>query len=266
MFKRNLLILSAVIMASGLLLSTGARAADPVAVVNGEPISQQAYERYLKYRSQQQNGQSGEIDRQALINELVNRQLLLQEAKKQNLDENPAVAFRIQQLQADALIQALIQKEAQSKPISESELKKEYDQRVAASDAKEYKASHILLKSEQEAKDVIKELDNGAVFADVAKAKSTGPTAKNGGDLGWFNANQMVPPFTQAVAKMKKGTYSKTPVKTQFGWHVIKLEDERKVSPPKFEEVKDQLRSMKSSQLIQQYVIQLRQNANVEIK
>ncbi len=266
MFKRNLISLSAAVMVSGLLLSSGARAADPVAVVNGEPISQQTYERYLKYRSQQQQGKSGEIDREALINELVNRQLLLQEAKKQKLGQNPDVAFRIQQLQADALIQALIQKEAQSKPISESDLKKEYDQRVAANDAKEYKASHILLKSEQEAKDVIKELDGGAVFADVAKAKSTGPTAKNGGDLGWFNANQMVPPFTQAVANMKKGTYSKTPVKTQFGWHVIKLEDERKVTPPKFEEVKDQLRSMKSSQIIQQYVIQLRQNANVEIK
>lgn len=266
MFKRNLLSLSAAIMASGLLLSTGARAADPVAVVNGEPISQETYERYLKYRSQQQDGQPGQVNREALINELINRQLLLQEAKKQNLDQNPEIAFRIKQLKADALIQALIQKQAQSNPISESELKKEYEQRVAASDAKEYKASHILLKSEQEAKDVIKELDSGAVFADIAKAKSTGPTAKNGGDLGWFNANQMVPPFSQAVANMKKGTYSKTPVKTQFGWHVIKLEDERKVTPPKFEEVKNQLRRMKSSQLIQEYVIQLRKDANVEIK
>ncbi|MFP3874317.1 MAG: peptidylprolyl isomerase [Thiohalophilus sp.] len=266
MFKRNLFTLSAAIVASGLLLSTGARAADPVAVVNGEPISQKTFERYLKYRSQQQDGESGEIDREALINELINRELLLQEARKQELDQDPEVAFRLRQLQADALIQALIQKEAQSKPVSESELKKEYDKRIASSDAKEYKASHILLKSEDEAKEVIKELDDGAVFADVAKAKSTGPTAKNGGDLGWFNANQMVPPFTQAVSEMKKGSYSKAPVKTQFGWHVIKLEDERKVTPPKFEEVKDQLRNMKSSQIIQQYVIQLRQNANVEIK
>lgn len=266
MSKRNLLSLSAAILASGLLLSTGARAADPVAVVNGEPISQQTYERYLKYRSQQQQGQSGEIDREALINELVNRQLLLQEAKKQNLDQDPNVAFRIQQLQADALIQALIQKEAQNKPISDSDLKKEYDQRVAASNAKEFKARHILLESEDEARAVIKELDSGADFAELAKNKSTGPTADKGGDLGWFNANQMVPPFSQAVAKMEKGTYSKTPVKTQFGWHVIKLDDERAVNPPDFEEVKDQLRSMKSSQLIQQYVIQLRKNADVEIK
>ncbi|MFO8024046.1 peptidylprolyl isomerase [Thiohalophilus sp.] len=266
MFKPNTFSSAFALIAAGMLFNANALAADPVAVVNGEPISQETYERYLKYRSQQQNGESGEVDREALINELVNRQLLLQEAKKQDLDENPEIAFRIKQLKADALIQALIQKQAQSNPISEDELKKEYEQRIAASDDKEYKASHILLKSEQEAKDVIRELDSGAVFADVAKAKSTGPTAKNGGDLGWFSANQMVPPFTRAVANMEKGSYSKTPVKTQFGWHVIKLEDERKVTPPGFDEVKEQLRSMKGSQLIQQYVIQLRQNANVEIK
>ncbi|MGM0679874.1 MAG: peptidylprolyl isomerase, partial [Pseudomonadota bacterium] len=238
MFKPNTFSSAFALIAAGMLFNANALAADPVAVVNGEPISQETYERYLKYRSQQQNGESGEVDREALINELVNRQLLLQEAKKQDLDENPEIAFRIKQLKADALIQALIQKQAQSNPISEDELKKEYEQRIAASDDKEYKASHILLKSEQEAKDVIRELDSGAVFADVAKAKSTGPTAKNGGDLGWFSANQMVPPFTRAVANMEKGSYSKTPVKTQFGWHVIKLEDERKVTPPGFDEVK----------------------------
>lgn len=266
MFKLQTFSRSLLLIAAGLLLNSGAQAADPVATVNGEPISQETYERYLKYRTQQQDGQSGGINREALINELVNRQLLLQEAKKSNLHKDPDIAFRIRQLEADLLIQSLIQKQARDNPISESELKKEYDQRVAATDAKEYKASHILLKTEDEARSVIKELDGGAIFADVAKARSTGPTAKNGGDLGWFGANQMVPPFSQAVAKMKKGSYTKTPVQTQFGWHVIKLEDERKMTPPKFEEVKEQLRNARSSQLIQQYVIQLRQNADVEIK
>jgi len=266
MFKLHTFSLPLALITAGLLISSGVRAADPVAVVNGEPISQDTYERYLKYRSQQQNGQPGEVNRKALIDELINRQLLLQEAKKNKLHQNPDIAFRIKQLEADALIQAQIQQQAKNNPISESDLKKEYDQRVAATDAREYKASHILLKTEDEARAVIKELDGGAVFADVAKAKSTGPTAKNGGDLGWFNAQQMVPPFAQAVAQMKKGTYSKTPVQTQFGWHVIKLEDERKVTPPKFEEVKDQLRNVKGNQLIQQYVLQLRKNAKIEIK
>ncbi len=113
---------------------------------------------------------------------------------------------------------------------------------------------------------MIAELDSGANFAELAKSKSTGPTAKNGGDLGWFKPNQMVPPFAQAVSEMKKGSYTKKPVKTQFGWHVIKLEDERKLTPPKFEEVKEQIRSIKTNQKIQQYVIELRKKAKVDIK
>lgn len=266
MFTRKTFSSAIAVIATGLVLANSAMAADPVAVVNGDPISQETYQHYLKYRSQQQNGKSGEVNRQALINELVNRQLLLQQARKKNLDEDPEIAFRIEQLKNDALIQALLQREARDNPIKENELKKEYEKRVSAANVKEYKASHILLKSEEDAKAVIEELNNGAVFADVAKAKSTGPTAKNGGELGWFNPQQMVPPFSEAVAKMKKGTYTKTPVKTQFGWHVIRLEDERKVTPPKFEDVKDQLRSMKSNQMIQQYVMELRKNAKVEIK
>ncbi|MGD8796119.1 MAG: peptidylprolyl isomerase [Thiohalophilus sp.] len=258
---------SIALLTTGLLVLSGAaRAAEPVAVVNGQPISQDTYEKYLKFRSQQQNGQGGQVSRQALINELVNRELLLQEAKKKGLAKDPEVAFQIEQLKNDVLIQAVISKEVKDHPVTDKELKKTYDDNIASVNAKEYKASHILLKTEDDAKAVIKELDNGAVFADVAKAKSTGPTAKKGGDLGWFNPQQMVPPFAEAVQKMKKGTYTKTPVKTQFGWHVIKLEDERKITPPKFEDVKDRLRQVKSSQQVQQFIMQLRNNAKVEIK
>lgn len=254
------------ILASGLLLTQAAQAAAPVAVVNGDPISQKDYEQYLKYRTKGHKGKPANVNRQALINELVNRQLLVQEAKKEKLDRDPEVAFEIEQLKNDALIQALLQKQAKSKPISDAELKKEYKDKIANANLKEYKASHILLKTEEEAKAVIAELDGGAVFADVAKAKSTGPTAKKGGELGWFKPNQMVPPFAQAVAEMKKGTYTKTPVKTRFGWHVIKLEDERKLTPPKFEDVKDQIRSIMTNQKIQEYVMSLRNKAKVDIK
>lgn len=255
------------LLTTGLLVLSGAsRAAEPVAIVNGEPISQKTYENYLKFRSQQQNGQGGQVSRQALINELVNRELLLQEAKKKGVEKDPEVAFQLEQLHNDFLIQAVISKEVKDHPISDKELKKTYDENIAKANVKEYKASHILLKTEDEAKAVIKELDNGAVFADVAKAKSTGPTAKNGGDLGWFNPSQMVPPFSKAVQNMKKGTYTKTPVQTQFGWHVIKLEDERKITPPKFEDVKERLRQVKSSQQVQEFVMKLRNEAKVEIK
>ena len=121
-------------------------------------------------------------------------------------------------------------------------------------------------KSEDDAKAVIKELDNGAVFSDVAKAKSTGPTGPDGGDLGWFKAGQMVPPFAQALTQMQKGTYSKAPVQTQFGWHVILLEDTRKATPPKFEDVKPQLANMMRGQQINAYIQNLRKNAKVDLK
>ncbi|MGD8547832.1 MAG: SurA N-terminal domain-containing protein, partial [Thiohalophilus sp.] len=140
---------SIALLTTGLLVLSGAaRAAEPVAVVNGQPISQDTYEKYLKFRSQQQNGQGGQVSRQALINELVNRELLLQEAKKKGLAKDPEVAFQIEQLKNDVLIQAVISKEVKDHPVTDKELKKTYDDNIASVNAKEYKASHILLKTE----------------------------------------------------------------------------------------------------------------------
>lgn len=265
MFRQYFYPMLTAVIASTLLLMQTAQAA-PVAVVNGDPISQKTYEQYLKYRTGGQKDKATSVNREALINEMVNRKLLLQEAKKAKLHKDSEVRYRIEQQKTDILIQALLQKQAKKNPVSEKELRKEYDSKVGNANLKEYKARHILLKSEADAKSVIAELDSGSNFAELAKSKSTGPTAKNGGDLGWFKPNQMVPPFAQAISEMKKGSYTKKPVKTQFGWHVIKLEDERKLTPPKFEEVKEQIRSIKTNQKIQQYVIKLRKKAKVDIK
>lgn len=265
MFRQYFYPMLTAVIASTLLLMQTAQAA-PVAVVNGDPISQKTYEQYLKYRTGGQKDKAASVNREALINELVNRKLLLQEAKKAKLHKDREVQFLIEQQKTDILIQALLQKQAKKNPVSEKELRKEYDSKVSGANLKEYKARHILLKSEADAKSVIAELDSGSDFAELAKSKSTGPTAKNGGDLGWFKPNQMVPPFAQAVSEMKKGSYTKKPVKTRFGWHVIKLEDERKLTPPKFEEVKEQIRSIKTNQKIQEYVMELRKKAKVDIK
>ncbi|HFQ14546.1 MAG TPA: peptidylprolyl isomerase, partial [Gammaproteobacteria bacterium] len=105
-----------------------------------------------------------------------------------------------------------------------------------------------------------------AKFEELAKKKSTGPSAKDGGDLGWFSPSQMVPPFSQAVAQLKKGQYTKKPVKTRFGYHVIKLEDSRKRTPPKFEDIKPQLRMVMQNQRIQEYISNLRKKAKIDIK
>ncbi|MCW9023147.1 MAG: peptidylprolyl isomerase [Gammaproteobacteria bacterium] len=251
------------------LLAGNAIAADkPVAVVNGKPISQKIYDHYLAQATKQRKDKkgAGDIPREAIINELVNRELLYQNAIKDEIEKIPEVAFQIEQLRINTLIQGMLTKVATSKPITDADLKKEYDARIGQANLSEYKAGHILLKTEEEAKTVIAELDSGSKFAELAKKKSTGPSGKDGGDLGWFNAGQMVPPFSQAVAQMKKGSYSKTPVKTQFGWHVIKLEDTRKPEPPRFDDVKKQLQIVVQNQRLQEYIENMRKSAKIEIK
>lgn len=245
---------------------TGFAADEPVAVVNGKSISLKTYEFFLRQLQAERPNANLAGNRQLVVNELVNRELIYQDAVKKKLDKDPEVKFALEQLRMNTMIQANVGKVASGADISDAKLKKEYDEKIVKADISEYKARHILLKTEAEANAVIKELNNGAVFSDVAKAKSTGPTGPEGGDLGWFKAGQMVPPFSQALAKMKKGTYTKQPVQTQFGWHVILLEDTRKATPPKFEDVKPQLANMMRSQEVSSYIEGLRKNAKVTIK
>ena len=153
-----------------------------------------------------------------------------------------------------------------AKPVTDKELKEIYDTQVAGANPKEFKARHILVKDEAKAKELIKNLNDGANFEDVAKKESTGPSGKNGGDLGWFSPAQMVPAFSQATEKLKKGTHSQKPVKTRFGFHIIKLEDSRKRELPKFEDVKGQITPLVQHKRLQEYVLKLRSKAKIEIK
>ncbi|MEJ2143229.1 MAG: peptidylprolyl isomerase [Gammaproteobacteria bacterium] len=255
-----------VLIASGLLIAmTSVAQAKDVATVNGKGISENDYKNFLKYRlNKKANGSVG-ANRQQVINELVSRELVYQDAVKQGITKDEAFKYQLEQLRIDATIQAAVKKKLSANPITELELKNEYDTRIKGANVQEYKASHILVKTEDEAKAIIKELNGGAAFADVAKAKSTGPSGKNGGDLGWFNPSQMVPPFSQAVVKMKNGEISKTPVQTQFGWHVIKRVDNRKVEPPKFADVKKQLQQILQNKRIQAYMLELRKNSKIKI-
>lgn len=260
-------ILVAGLLASLALPVTGMAADKAVAIVNGKPISQKTYELYLKQREAELPANANLAgNRNIIINELVNRELLYQDALKKKLDKDPDVAFAIDQMTRNLLIQADVSRMAKENKIPDSRLKQIYQQQLAKMDMTEYKASHILLKSEDDARAVIKELDGGAKFSDLAKAKSTGPTGPNGGSLGWFKAGQMAAPFSKAVTEMKKGTYSKKPVQTQFGWHVILLEDTRQATPPKFEDVKKQLLTYERTRQLQAYLEKLRKDAKIEIK
>jgi len=236
-----------------------------VATVNGKSIDKKTFDAYVEHKKKQDPKYDASKNREALIQELVNRELMFQDALKQKLDKDKDILFQLKQHRIDLLIKHAIRKTMLATPITDTELKVEYDRRVKAANVKEYKARHILLKDEGKAKSVIKELGNGKEFIKLAKAHSTGPTGKNGGDLGWFNARQMVPEFSKAVAGMKKGTYSQKPVKTKFGWHVIKLEDTRKMDPPKFKDIKPQVRAIMQNKKLQEYLLKLRKSAKIKV-
>lgn len=232
-----------------------------LATVNGKAITEQDMQSYLS------NNQKGEaMDEQSLLNEMISRELVYQDALKKGLDKDPGVQEQIENLRTNIILGAALEQAVQSQPVSDDELKKLYDQQVSQYNVTEYKARHILLKSKEDAEKVITELDMGGDFTELAKKRSTGPSAKQGGDLGWFAPQQMVPEFSQAVAGMEKGNYTKAPVQTQFGWHVIKLEDSRSAEPPSFEQVKPQLAKMAEQQRLGNYIRGLRESAKIDVK
>jgi len=257
------ILLSCIIAAA----SNIAMASDVVATVNGTSITQQQLDQYFKYR-QATTKEDISHDKKGVLQELINRELLMQQVKKQKLDKNKDLKYLIKQETTDLYIKALLRDTDVAKPVSDDEVKKIYDEKVKDHKVKEFKISHILMKTEQEAKDVIAELDGGAKFADVAKKKSSGPSAKEGGELGWLNGAQLnrMPSFAQAVSELKKDQYTKTPVKTQYGWHVVRLEGEREVPPPTLDELRPQIVAALRQQRLQDYVKGLRDKAKIDIK
>ncbi|OQK18029.1 peptidylprolyl isomerase [Methyloprofundus sedimenti] len=236
---------------------------DAVAVVNGQYISKFALETLTEEVSERARGQK--IPTEKLIDELVRRKLLVQQAESKHLDQTPETQERLAMMKNALLSQLAIEDYMKANPVTDSELKAEYDKQIAAVAGTEYKASHILVPEESEAVLIIAELDKGADFAELAKTKSTGPSKTQGGDLGWFAAKQMVPEFSAAVVALENGKYTETPVKTQFGWHVILREDSREQTPPPFEAVKAQLEPLVQRQKMTAYLDSLLKDAKVEI-
>jgi len=251
--------------ATAILLSPLGHAADDkaLATVNGKPITQQEYDTFVREHTK---GNSGKVDQKKVLDEMISRELVYQDAIKQGLDKDPAVLKKLQELKVNLVLGAAIDKAMSKATVTDAELKKMYDSKVADFNVKEYKARHILLKSKDEAEKVITQLDMGADFGELAKKKSTGPTGKKGGELGWFAPQQMVPEFSDAVTKLDKGKYTKKPVQTKFGWHVIQLEDTRQAEPPKFEAVKPQLKHLAQQKHVNDYLESLKAKADIKIK
>jgi len=238
-----------------------------VAAVNGKKISQQQYQNHLKQlQARNPQGKQQPVNRQIILDELINREILLQQAKKQKLHKDKKVAAVLEQQKNNILIQALLAKSPAAKPVKDKVLKAFYDKEIAGADPKEYKARQIQVKDEARAKELIKKLNDGADFEEVAKEESIGSSAKEGGDLGWFASEAMPPSFGKAIKKQKQGTHSQKPVKTQFGYHIIKLEETRKRQLKKFADVKEQIQQLIQSQRLKEYVIKLRNKAKIEVK
>jgi peptidyl-prolyl cis-trans isomerase C len=245
-----------------LAAAVSAQAADP-ATVNGKPIKQSLVDYIVKDATARGQKVDDSI-RAVIVNKLISSELIAQEAQKSGFDKQPDYQAKEELMRRELLVNSYLQDYVKKTPISDATLKSEYDKFKAQMGDKEFKASHILVKSEQEAKDIIAQLGKGGDFAKIAREKSLDPGSKDkGGDLGWFPPAAMVKPFSDAVSSLQKGKYTAAPVQTQFGWHVIKLEDTRDAQPPAFDKVKDELRNNLQKQQLEKLVNDLRAKAKI---
>jgi peptidyl-prolyl cis-trans isomerase C len=236
-----------------------------LATVNGVPITNDMFRAYVRTLA---GGQEPQLDAQKhamVLNRLIDMEVLAQAAEKTDLAKDPKVAADLKIQKTGLMANQLVQQYLAQHPISDEQIKAEYDQRTKAMPGTEYRARHILVANEQQAKDIINQLNHGANFATLAKKYSTDGSKSQGGELGWFSPDQMVPAFSQAVEHLKKGEYTKQPVKSQFGWHVIQLEDTRSMPPPTLASVQEQLKNSLEGKQVEAYVEQLRKDAKVDM-
>ena len=241
-----------------------ASASDPViARVNGVDIKQSDLALAEEDVGADMQAASPEAKREHLISYLADIIMVTQAADKKNIADNPDFKRRLAFLRSKLLMGYELQQEAKT-ALTDEALKQTYDEAVKSmSGQEEVRARHILVEGEDEAKAIIEQLKGGADFAKLAKEKSKDPGAAEGGDLGYFTKDQMVPEFADVAFKMYPGQLS-NPVKTQFGWHVIKVEDKRIKQPPEFEKVKDQIEAYLARKVQSDFIAKLRQSAKVE--
>jgi peptidyl-prolyl cis-trans isomerase C len=239
-------------------------AASTVATVNGKKLSSDLYDTFVQAVTggQMQEPLTDEQKSQ-MIDQLVNMTLAAQAAEKDGLQKDPKVAARLDLLRTQILAEAATDKYIKAHPVSEDEMKAEYDAQIASM-PKEYKARHILVDKQETAESIIRELEAGGDFSKLAKAESKDSSAQSGGDLGWFSPQTMVKPFADAVMALEKGKYTTTPVQSEFGYHVIILDDVRDPDAPKLEDVKPQVEMFVQRKKLQEYLDGLRKAAQIQ--
>lgn len=234
-------------------------------VVNGVTIPASRVDAMNKELTAQ--GQPESAERLAAVREeLINREVLAQAAQKRGLEKNPDIQAQMEMARQAVLVRALFENEVKSNPISDADLQKQYEQFKGQMGTNEYKVAHILVDKEDEAKAIVDQLKkNPNDFAKIAKEKSKDPGSKdNGGDLDWGPSARYVKPFADAVQSQPKGQVSAAPVKTDFGYHIIRVDDVRPLKVPEFAELKEQFRQRAQQAQIQKMVMDLRSKAKIE--
>jgi peptidyl-prolyl cis-trans isomerase C len=237
--------------------------AQNLAVVNGKAIPSSRADMMVKQMAAQGQQDSPQL-RTMIKDELINREVLIQEADKLGLGTSADVKNQVEMARQSIIIRALVADYLKKHPVADADIKSEYDKFKATAGDKEYRARHILVEKEDEAKDIIAKLKAGAKFEDLAKQSKDPGSASNGGDLDWASPAAFVKPFSDAMTSLEKGKFTETPVKTQFGYHVIKLEDVRAAKIPTMDELKPQIAESLQQKKLQAYQQELRSKAKVQ--
>ncbi len=245
------------------IASTGAFAQN-VAIVNGKAVPKTRLDALATQIERAGRPVTPEMQGQ-LRDEVIAREIFMQEADKQGLAQTDDFRNQMELARQSILIRELFSEFQKKNPVTDAEMKAEYDKFVAANSGKEYKARHILVEKEDQAKAILASLKKGGKFEDIAKKQSKDPgSGANGGDLDWANPEGYVPEFSQALVKLNKGQTVDAPVKTQFGWHIIRLDDVRTPQLPPFDQVKPQLQQQMVQQKLGKYQEELRAKAKIE--
>jgi peptidyl-prolyl cis-trans isomerase C len=238
--------------------------AQNVATVNGKPIPASKVDQVVKQVVAQGKATDSPQLRDAIKKDLIGREVLIQEADKEGVGARPDVKNAIDNARQSIIINAMLADYVKKHPVTDAEIKAEYDKFKAQTGDKEYHARHILVATEDEAKAIITKLKGGAKFEDLAKQSKDPGSAANGGDLDWASPANFVPEFSQAMTSLQKGQVTQTPVKTQFGYHVIKLEDVRPAKVPSFDEVKQQVAESLQQRKVAAFRDELMKKAKVQ--
>jgi peptidyl-prolyl cis-trans isomerase C len=262
MMKKNFLVTT--VVAGLLALSAQGVLAQNVAIVNGKAVPKTRLDSLAQQVARSGRPVTPEMEGQ-LREEVIAREVFMQEAEKQGLSASEDFKAQMELARQTILIRELFAKYQEKNPIVDADLKAEYDKFATANGGKEYKARHILVEKEADAKAIVASLKKGGKFEDIAKKQSKDPgSGAKGGDLDWANPASYVPEFSAALTKLNKGQMTETPVKTQFGYHIIRVDDTRDAKLPSFDEVKPQIAQQMQQQKLTAFQDELRKKAKVE--